>query len=184
MVWDKSEGQKRVEADLADLCRATAAHRTSLQNSLAHHVLSMANVLISEKVNKRDWAGLFGRTVGHTAPAMFEDRVGILAKASGGDLELVSTYKTFLSSRCLCGQRKKKTLKNREHTCGCRWVPEGAYVDRDEFSAFLALFSQGSDLDERRARAAWSEWGADSLLRLSSEKCKVAPGEPLATRRG
>ena len=184
MVWDKSGGQKRVEVALADLHRVTAAHRVSLQNGLAHQVLSMANVLISEKVNKRDWARLFGRTVGHTAPAMFEDRVGILAKASGGDLELVSTFTTYLSSRCLCGQRKKKALKNRKHTCGCRWVPEGAYVDRDEFSAFLAMFCQGSALDERRARTAWSEWGADSLLRSSSKKRKVAPGEPLAIRRG
>ena len=184
MVWDKSEGQKRVEAHLADLWRATAAQRTSLQNKLAHQVLAMANVLISEKVNKRDWAELFGRTVGHTAPAMFEDRVGILAKASGGDLELVSTYKTYLSSRCLCGRQKKKTLKNRKHTCGCQWVPNGAYVDRDQFSAFLAMFCQGGALDERRARTAWSEWGADSLLQSSSKKRKVAPGEPTATRRG
>jgi putative transposase len=182
LVWDKSEGQKRVEVALADLCRATAAQRLSLQNHLAHQVLSLANVLISEKVDKRGWAKLFGRTVGHTAPAMFEDRVGILAKASGGDLELVCTYKTFLSSRCLCGQRKKKTLKNRKHTCGCRWVPKGAYVDRDQFSAFLAMFCQGGALDERRARTAWSEWGADSLLRSSSKKRKVAPGVTLVTR--
>ena len=182
LVWDKSERQKRVEVALANLCRAMAAQRLSLQNHLAHQVLSLANVLISEKVNKRDWANLFGRTVGHTAPAMFEDRVGILAKASGGDLELVSTYNTFLSSRCLCGLRKKKTLKNRKHTCGCRWVPDGAYVDRDEFSAFLAMYSQGGTLDETKARTAWSEWGADSLLRSSSKKHKVAPGVTLATR--
>jgi hypothetical protein len=60
-------------------------------------------------------------------------------------LEFVSTYSTFLSSRCLCGARKKKkTLSERKHFCGCEYVPEGTFVDRDEFSAFLAMFSQES----------------------------------------
>ena len=125
----------------------------------------------------------YGRSVGHKAPAAFEDRVGLLAKASSGQLEQVDTYKTYLSSRCLCGLKKKKTRNERKHICGCEWVPEGTYVDRDEFSAFLVLFSQGSALDERRARKAWSEWGADSLLRLASKNCEVATGKALLTHR-
>ena len=178
---DKSNTRKRAEAHLADLHRSMAAHRTSLQNHLAHQVLALANVLVTEKVNKRDWAGRFGRSIGHKAPAKFEDQVGILAKASGGGLELVCTYRTYLSSRCLCGRRKKKMLNERKHTCGCTWFPNGTYADRDEFSAFLAMFCQGSALDEGRARAAWSQWGVDSLLRSSSMKSEVAIGKAQPT---
>jgi hypothetical protein len=140
-------------------------------------------VLVTEKVNKRDWAKQFGRSIGHKAPAKFEDQVGLLAKASGGDLELVCTYRTYISSRCLCGRRKKKALRERKHTCGCQWFPGGTHADRDEFSAFLAMYCQGSALDEGRAREAWSQWGADSLLRSSSMKSEVATGKAQPTHR-
>ena len=68
-------------------------------------------------------------------------------------------------------------------TCGCQWFPDGTHADRDGFSAFLAMFCQGSALDEGRARAAWSQWGADSLLRSSSMKSEVATGKAQLTHR-
>ena len=181
--WKVSGRQKTIQNRLANVFRTQAAHRKSIQGALAHEVLALGNQIITEKVDKRSWAKLFGRSVGHKAPGMFEMRVGTLAKASGGDFEQVSTPKTFLSSRCLCGKRKKKPLSERKHMCGCTWVPDGTYVDRDEFSAFLALFSQGSALDEGRSREAWIQWGADSLLRSSSDPSQMAPGKALPSRR-
>lgn len=181
--WQASRRQKATRASLQDLLRALAAHRKSLQGALAHAVLGMASELVTEKVSKRAWAKLWGRSVGHKAPGAFEARVGALAEASGGNLERVSTYRTFLSSRCLCGLRKKKALKERKHVCGCSWIPEGTHVDRHEFSAFLAMFAQGSALDEGRAREAWSQWGADSLLRSPSSESERVLGKALPSRR-
>ena len=175
--WEKSRRQGAGEGVLADTLRAMAAHRKSLQGALAHTILAMANCLVTEKVNKRVWAKQYGRSIGHKAPGALELRVATLAEASGGTLERVSTYTTFLSSRCLCGKRKKKPRSERKHICGCSWFPEGTWADRDEFSAFLAMFSQGSALDEASARTAWTTWGADSLLRSASTIGKTATGE-------
>jgi hypothetical protein len=182
-TWTKSKREQKVEDTLADIHRAMAAFRKSLQGALVHRVLRMGNRWVSEKVSKQAWAKFYGRSIGHKAPGMFETRIETLAEASGGGLELISTYSTFLSSRCLCGKRKKKQRSERKHICGCEFIPEGMYADRDEFSAFLAMFSQGSALDEGRAREAWTQWGADCLLRSSSDCGEVATGEALLPRR-
>ena len=166
--WVESHRQKSTKVELAEVQRAMAAERESLQGAMVHVVLSMANDLSSEKVSKKAWQKLWGRSVGHKAPGRFESRTGLLAKASGGSLELVSTWKTYLSSRCLCGKRKKKPQSERKHECGCEFIPNGMHADRDEFSAFLAMHCQGDLLDEGKAREAWLSWGADCLLRSSS----------------
>ena len=40
-------------------------------------------------------------------------------------------------------------------------------------SAFLALFVEGKELNEKAALAAWKTWGANSLLRTGSNKRRV-----------
>jgi hypothetical protein len=180
--WKSSTRQHVTLHQVKEHHRTLAAQRKSLQGELAHQVLSLGNEVITEKVSKAAWAKRYGRSVGHKAPSLFETRVATLALASGGSFEAVSTYSTFLSSRCLCGERKKKTLSERKHFCGCEHVPEGKFVDRDEFSAFLAMFSQGSLLGIERALMAWKLWGADCLLR-SVPSHEVAKGEALPPLR-
>ena len=182
LPWKSSARQRRTQHQVKEHHRTLAAQRKSLQGELAHQVLSSGNQVITEKVSKSAWARRYGRSVGHKAPGFFEARVATLALASGGSFEPVSTYSTFLSSRCLCGQRKKKTLRERKHFCGCEFVPEGTFVDRDEFSAFLAMFSQGSLLGIERARSAWKLWGADCLLRPVPSH-EIANGEALLSLR-
>ena len=182
LPWKSSARQRRTQHQVKEHHRTLAAQRKSLQGELAHQVLSSGNQVITEKVSKSAWARRYGRSVGHKAPGFFEARVATLALASGGSFEPVSTYSTFLSSRCLCGERKKKTLRERKHFCGCEFVPEGTNVDRDEFSAFLAIFSQGSLLGIERARSAWKLWGADCLLRPVPSH-EIANGEALLSLR-
>jgi hypothetical protein len=183
-TWKSSTRQRVTLHQVKEHHRTLAAQRKSLQGELAHQVLSLGNEVITEKVSKAAWAKRYGRSVGHKAPGLFEARVATLALASGGSFETVSTYSTFLSSRCLCGERKKKTLSERNHFCGCEHVPPGKFVDRDEFSAFLAMFSQGSLLGIERARSAWKLWGADCLLRPvpSHEVAKGEASPPLRAR--
>ncbi len=181
--WQSSGRQDATREALAEILRAMAAQRKALQGELVHKVLTLGNEVITEKVNKQAWAKLWGRSVGHKAPGMFEARLGIVAGAVGGSLEQVSTRSTYLSSRCLCGKRTKKLLSERKHTCGCEFIPEGMHADRDEFSAFLAFHCQGGTLDEGTARASWLSWGADCLLRLSSGNTETANGAALPTLR-
>jgi hypothetical protein len=182
--WRSSQAMVRTRAALAEVLRALAAHRKSLQGALAHKVLAHGNRVRVEKVNKRAWAKLWGRSVGHKAPGMFQARVKALAEASGGFQEEVSTRVTYLSSRCLCGRRRKKALSERRHECGCACVPTGTWVDRDEFSAFLALHCREGLLDEQEAREAWNSWGVDILLHVSSGLQQAASGEAWPFPRG
>lgn len=182
--WKDSRGMRSTRTALAELLRGMAAQRKAMQGALVHRVLAVGNQVRTENVNKRAWAKLWGRSVGHKAPGAFEARLKVLAKASGGSLEEIPTRTTFLSSRCLCGMRKKKPLSERRHICGCEFVPEGTFVDRDEFSAFLALHCREGLLDEQAARESWAAWGADRLLRSSSRSTETANREALPTLRG
>ena len=175
--WQASRGQERTRKGLAETLRVMAAHRKSLQGQVVHAVLATGNQIVTEKVNVRSWAKLWGRSVGHKAPGLFQASCGCRAAATGGGQLEVSTYETYLSSRCLCGKRVKKELKERKHECGCAFVPIGTFVDRDEFSAFLALHCQGGLLDEQAARKAWWAWGVDILLCASSQLKQVANGD-------
>jgi putative transposase len=152
--WRSSLAMVRTRAALAEILRALAAHRKSLQGELAHKVLAHGNRVHVEKVDKRAWSKLWGRSVGHKAPGMFQARVKILAEASGGFQDEVPTQTTCLSSRCLCGKRRKKALRERHHECGCACIPPGTWVDRDEFSAFLAVHCRKGLLDEQEAGEA------------------------------
>ena len=182
--WQASARQKFTQGVLAELLRGMAAHRKSLQGKLVNDLLALAgNQVITEQVNVRSWAKLWGRSVGHKAPGLFQSSYGRKAEASGGSMEMVSTKATYLSSRCLCGKRTKKLLSERKHTCGCEFIPEGMHTDRDEFSAFLALHCQGGTLDEGYARESWLSWGANCLLRLSSGNTETANGKATPTLR-
>lgn len=182
--WRSSGRQETTQQALQEVLRAMAAQRKSLQGELVHQVLALGNEVVTEKVNKRAWAKLWGRSVGHKAPGLFETRLAIVAGAAGGGLEGVSTRSTYLSSRCLCGRRAKKALKERKHTCGCGFIPEGKHADRDEFSAFLAFHCQGGVLDEQAARESWLAWGADCLLGSSSSNKEAASEGAMPSLRG
>ncbi len=182
--WQASARQKATRGVLAELQRGMAAHRKSIQGKLVNDLLALAgNQVITEQVNVRSWAKLWGRSVGHKAPGLFQSAYARKAEGSGGTFEMVSTRATYLSSRCLCGKRTKKLMSERKHLCGCEFIPEGMHADRDEFSAFLALHCHGGTLDEGSARASWRSWGADCLLRLSSGTTETANGEALPTLR-
>jgi hypothetical protein len=182
--WESSERQDATRAVLQETLRAMAAQRKSLQGQVVHQVLALGNEVVTEKVNKRAWAKLWGRSVGHKAPGMFETRLAIVAGSTGGSMEQVPTRTTYMSSRCLCGKRTRKELKERKHTCGCEFIPAGMHADRDEFSAFLAFHCQGGVLDEQAARKSWLAWGAECLLRSSSSVKETANGEALPSLRG
>ena len=181
--WKASRAQVGTRTALAEVQRALAAQRKALQGHLAHQILALGNRVVTEKVNKRSWAKLWGRSVGHKAPGMLEARLKVLAEASGGSFEAVPTRTTYLSSRCLCGLRRKKPLSERRHTCGCPFIPEGTEVDRDEFSAFLALHVREGLLDEQAARESWRAWGADCLPGPSSSPKQAASGEAKPSHR-
>jgi hypothetical protein len=181
--WKSSARQRSTRKSLAETLRAMAAHRKSLQGQVANRILSLGNQVVAEKLDIRAWAKRWGRSVGHKAPGMFQQALHRKAMASGGTFETVATWNTYLSSRCLCGKRTKKALSERKHLCSCTHVLQETWVDRDSFSAFLALHCHEGKLDEEAAKKSWQAWGADCLLRSPSSNNQAAKGEAMPPPR-
>jgi hypothetical protein len=100
---------------------------------------------------------MFGRSIGVRAPKLFLSILSRKAASAGGQVEEFSTYHTALSQICICGQKHKKLLSGRVHTCDC-----GVVAQRDLFSAFLAKHVEGERFQAIKANESWQ--GAEPLL--------------------
>ena len=87
--WKASRSQGQTRATLANILRALAAQRKSLQGALTHQVLELGNRIRVERCNKRAWAKQYGRSIGHKAPGMFQSRLAMLAEGTGGSEEQI-----------------------------------------------------------------------------------------------
>jgi transposase len=149
-TWPNSRSYLKTRQQKSEIERKLAAHRTSLQNCLAHEVFSYGHIVKLEKLSYKAFQRLFGKSVARNAPAKFVERLRQIAeKANHTVVYEFPTYKTKLSQRCLCGSIKKKSLSCRVHQCEC-----GIVQQRDLFSAFLARFI---DLETATFQAAEAE---------------------------
>ena len=105
---------------------------------MANHSLAIGNRITTGKVNFHAWAKPYGRSKVNKASGLHQSSLGGLASESGGYMEQVCTYSTYLSSRYRFGRRAKKLLSERKHTCGWEFVHEGMNVGRYEFTDFPA----------------------------------------------
>ena len=80
------------------------------------------------------------------------------AASAGGEVIEFNTRTTALSQTCHCGNKEKKLLKERWHSCKIC----GTTSQRDLYSAYLALFVENDRLDASQAKKAWAS--ADTLL--------------------
>ena len=115
--WKQSSRYRRTKQQLKDLERRKAAHRKSLQGHLANRVVRLGNQIHTEKVSYCAWQKQFGKSIQHHAPSAFEGILTRKAETLGGGTLLINTFQTALSQSCLCGNRKKKSLSERTHTC-------------------------------------------------------------------
>lgn len=140
--------------------RAGAEERKRQHYENINKLLALGNVFIVEDNIYKGWqAGLFGKQIQNFAPAEFVTRLEGKAKSAGGAVHKVSTWKTYLSSRCHCGKREKKSLSDRVHKCEC-----GTVAQRDLYSAYLARYidPETLELDELSAKEDWGR--AKALL--------------------
>ncbi|UGY91220.1 transposase [Streptomyces gobiensis] len=97
-----------------------------------------------EDCDIRTWYRLWGKRLSQTTPGMLISALDIECKAAGGRLVRASTWSTALSQHCLCGERVRKTLRDREHKC----IACGLVGKRDPVSAALATFGRFTDVDD------------------------------------
>jgi hypothetical protein len=139
-----------------------AAHRKSLHGKLVSDLLALGSEFVLEKVSYKAWQKLWGRSVGFRAPGTFVSTLKRRAENAGARVREVPTRETKLSQVCLCERERKKSLSERWHDCPC-----GVRMQRDLFSAYLAVFVQEEDpgVDRAAAAAAWS--GTEPFLRAA-----------------
>jgi transposase len=177
----RSSRQRRTEAELREAERKLRATRRNEQGQLANRLLGDRGRLIyAERISYRALQRAYGRSVRDRAPGRFMAELARKAGEQGGALLEIPTFSTFLSQRCLCGRRARKSLSERCHRCTCQHFPGGTYADRDELAAFLALFcDENGTFDQHAAVAAWEGGANDRLLRTEQVRESVAkPRDP------
>jgi transposase len=132
-LWNSSKTYTKTRNSKANLERKLSRHRKSLHGELVNDILRTGDVFKLEKLSYRAFQKLYGKSVGKRAPGMFVSHLKNKAERAGGQVVEIPTYSTKLSQTCQCGRVKKKTLKQRVHSCEC-----GITTQRDLYSAFLA----------------------------------------------
>jgi len=167
--WISSKAMSATESKIKELHRTLAAHRKSLHGDLVKRILLLGRDIKCEKLSYRSFQRMFGKSVGRRGPGMCMNHLRRKAESAGGQMEEFSTYKTCLSQVCHgCGKKRKKKLSERVHVCSdC-----GVVMQRDLYSAYLARFVEGNELQVSQALEAWE--GAETLLHTAWEKSEVA----------
>ena len=115
----------------------------------------------TEKISYVAFQKMFGKSVGFRSPGKFMERLRTKAENAGGYVNEFPTYNTKLSQYChKCGKYTKKPLSQRVHRC-C-----GLNIQRDIYSAFLALNIKGNDLDVSAVKYRWLSM--ETMLRSAS----------------
>ena len=156
-TWVVSNRQKANERRLAELHRKQAEHRRSLHGRLVNDILRMGDRIHLEKLSYQAFQKGYGRSTQFRAPGKFVAMLRRKAESAGGAAREFPTHTTRLSQVCLCGAVEKKALAQRWHRCAC-----GVVMQRDLFSAFLAMCVEDEKLDAEKAGEIWP--GLESVL--------------------
>jgi transposase len=183
-TWHISNRQRANERRLAELHRQQAAYRKSLHGALVNEILRQGHLFKLEKVSYIAWQKRFGRSVQFRAPGMFVKMLRRKAESAGGTVYEFPTRTTKLSQVCLCGCVQKKSLSQRWHDCSC-----GIHMQRDLFSAFLAICVEDDLLNAEMARELWPGlepvlWAALSKLSAEADNPKPVNGKALPSSFG
>lgn len=143
---DRLSGNYReLRARQAEAAASAAEYRRHRARTLAREIIAAhGSVLVVEDCDIRTWYRLWGKSLSQTTPGMLISALEIECKAAGGRLVRASTWSTALSQHCMCGERLKKTLRDREHKC----IACGLVGKRDLVSAALAAFVRFADVDD------------------------------------
>jgi putative transposase len=175
--WSISTRGQRVKRELAESARRLVAERERCHGHLGNEILALGDNFNFEKVSYKAFQKRFGRSVAVRAPGAFFERFKRRAASAGATINEFSTRTTKLSQFChIAGNYAKKPLSQRRHV-----FPDGTWVDRDLYSAWLARSVSGDLLDARQAVSAWP--AAQLPLRTASgTSLESASGRGLVPR--
>lgn len=176
-----SSRYQALRRQLAEQERVMATLRDRAHGQLANIVLrDFGRVVNTERLSKQACQKIWGRRMRATAPAMFMEKVSRKAENAGGSLFEFNAAHFKLSQYDHTQQDfLKKPLSQRWHVLR---DGSGQIVQRDLYSAYLALFVQANGLDAAQAQQAWAV-AYPLLAHAASHPVKAASWRPLAATR-
>jgi hypothetical protein len=170
-----------LRATLAEQERIMAETRDRAHGRLSNIVLrDFGSTVKTEKLSKKAWQKNWGRRMKATAPAMFMNKTHRKAENAGGAVIEFNAGRHKLSQYDHTrGDFVKKPLSLRTHVLR---DGSGQVVQRDLYSAWLALFVQTDGLDASRAKSAWAV-AYPLLARAAFNPVKAASWRPCAATR-
>ncbi|MEU0405779.1 transposase [Streptomyces sp. NPDC006197] len=182
---DRLSGSYReTRARQAEAATSAAEHRRHRARLVARQIIAAHGpVLVVEDCDIRTWYRLWGKRLSQTTPGMLIAALTVECKAAGGRLMRASTWSTALSQHCLCGERIRKTLRDRDHECpAC-----GLVGKRDLVSAALAAFVRFTDVDDpksayldtalsRQAQITYTQALEEALRESTTPSPNILPG--------
>ncbi len=187
-TWKRGQRQtvytqryQQLRTCLAEQERVMAKRRARAHGRLSNIVLrDFGNAIKTEKLSKVAWQKRWGRRMKATAPAMFMNKVDRKAGNAGGSFTEFNAGRYKLSQYDHTQEDfKKKPLSLRWHVLR---DGSGQAVQRDLYSAWLALFVQADRLDASQAQNAWAV-AYPLLERAASSLVKAASWTPLVPTR-
>ena len=169
--WIRSKTWFKLKDRIADIQRRLAARRKQLHGIMINRIVRDSCKVSTEKLSYKAFQKMYGKSIGVRAPASFENRLKDRIHLLGGEFQSINTYHTRLSQTCICGAIHKKALSERMHTCpNC-----GTTMQRDLFSAFLALSVENDRLNIQQAKDRYPRY--ESVMNQTIEKLKALKKE-------
>lgn len=160
--------------------RKLASERNRSHGELVNSVIRLGNVVKTEKLSYRAWQKNFGKSIKVKAPAAFVSELKRKAERAGGKFIELNTQKLKMSQYDhVTGTYQKKSLNDRWHILGRVTVGDVTLVQRDIYSAFLALCC---DVNEHQSSDLINKWAVVRELLEQADwmrKLKVASGETI-----
>jgi hypothetical protein len=145
-----------LKKDIAEKERKLTAERKRSHGQLANDVLRLGNIVKTEKLSYKAWQKLYGKSVRIKAPGMFIAGLKRKAERAGGRLDELNTRRLKMSQYDhVSDEYNKKKLNQRWHFLGGKKSESGVLVQRDCYSAFLALCVVDNKHQSSRLHSRW-----------------------------
>jgi putative transposase len=156
--WKVSSRMAQTEVELRETHRQLAEQRKTMHGQIVNYICSLGNVVQMESLSYKAWQRNrhFAKSVQHHAPGAF---VELLRRKVPTVIEFGTYHTRFSQTDHLTGEWHPEwsDLSVRHHT-----LYDGTYVQRDLYSAFLAMCydAETDSLNVDYAREAWSGEGS------------------------
>ena len=155
-ITSVSKRYQKLRQQYAEAERKLSSERKRAQGELANSILRLGNVVKSEKLSYRAWQKQYGKSVKVKAPATFINNLKRKAERAGGEFVDLNTRPLKMSQYDhVSGQCTKKPLSQRWHLLDRQPEGEVCLIQRDLYSAFLALCAEENEHQSRQLQQHW-----------------------------